>query len=326
MKWLAALLSTALISTPAQIIQGDFSEFLERSAEAEFSGERLISCSTPDGVRDSVLEITQTSQSLVYSSSIGEGGAVRTGQGMAAVVDSGGSLRFTEVSSEDSSILRSNRYRTREPERGVFLGRNVEVIIVERDEIPRARLVFDEETGALLRSLVLGKHRVYCDARMISFHPSLNTAEIAGISPPDPANQEQVRKLETVDDFDRNVFPSRVEDFRRIDQFRFTPENKDDSKQVLAYYTDGFFSFTLLHSRNPLEVADSEQMTRFNQNGGTYQRHYGSGTALHVWETPRGGLAAYGDLPPDLWEVVLEELPHPGKPSVFTRWWRQLFG
>ena len=39
-----------------------------------------------------------------------------------------------------------------------------------------------------------------------------------------------------------------------------------------------------------------------------------------------GGMALVGDLPPDLHEAVLSEMPHPEDPGFFRRWWRSLFG
>jgi hypothetical protein len=37
-------------------------------------------------------------------------------------------------------------------------------------------------------------------------------------------------------------------------------------------------------------------------------------------------MALVGDLPPDLHEAVLEELPRPETPGLFRRLWRSLFG
>jgi len=37
-------------------------------------------------------------------------------------------------------------------------------------------------------------------------------------------------------------------------------------------------------------------------------------------------MALVGDLPPDLHETVLSDMPHPQDPGLFRRFWRALFG
>lgn len=310
-RW--SLLLALVLLTPA-ITAADLSAYLERSAAAEFEGEQVVTCSTPDGVRDAVLEIVSRGGSLVVTSPVGEGQSLSAGYGTLAVAGPDGAVRATEVASaSDGPGLSLYAIDRASPE--MYLGRPAETILVDRQGEPRARMTFDAATGALLRSVVFGAdQRVYCDARMVSFETVADTAAVA------PPTSDDVRVLESTDTFDPRALPDEVEGFQRLDQYAY------DDSSVLAYYSDGFFAFTVLHSRRPVTLDTTETLTRVQAEGGTYQRLYGAGTALYVWESRLGGLAMFGDLPPDLQEQVLAGLPRPGKPSFFIRWWRRLFG
>ena len=308
-----SLLLALVLLTPA-ITAADLSTYLERSSTAQFQGEQVVTCSTPDGVRDAVLEIISRGGELVVTSPVGEGQFLSAGYGVLAVAAPDGSVRATEVASATDGPGPS-LYGIDRASPGMYLGRPTETILVERQGELRAQMTFDAATGALLRSVVFdGDQRVYCDARMVSFDTNVDSAA----SPP-PASGE-VRVLQTTDSFDARALPDEVEGFRRLDQYAY------DDSSVLAYYSDGFFAFTVLHSRRPVTLQTSEPLTEVEADGGSYQRLYGPGTALYVWESRLGGLAMFGDLPPDLQERVLAGLPRPGKPSFFIRWWRRLFG
>ncbi len=312
MKKASSLVALVLL-VPA-ITAADLSTYLERSSEARFQGEQVVTCSTPDGVRDAVLEIVSRGGELVVTSPVGEGQSLSAGYGVLAVAAPDGSVRATEVSSATDGPGPS-LYRIERATPGIYLGRPVETIVVEREGQPRARMTFDAVTGALLRSVVFDvDQRVYCDARMVTFDTEVDEGGTA------PAAPDDVRVLETTDSFDARALPDEVEGFQRLDQYAY------DDSSVLAYYSDGFFAFTILHSRKPVSLQTSEPLTEVDTDGGSYQRLYGPGTALYVWESPLGGLAMFGDLPPDLQEQVLAGLPRPGKPSFFIRWWRRLFG
>ncbi len=302
-----------ILLTPV-ITAADLSDYLERSATAEFQGDQIVTCSTPDGVRDAVLQIVGRDGALVVTSPVGDGRSLSAGAGSLAVAGPDGSVRSTQVVSATDGPGPA-RYAIAAAIPGTYLGRIVETVVVERDGEPRARMTFDVETGALLRSVVFqADERVYCDARMVTFDPSAPEVLAPGSDP------DAVHVLESTQDFDLRALPDEVEGFVRLDQYRY------DDSSVLAYYSDGFFSFTLLHSRRPVRLETSEALTRVDAGGGFYERIYGPGTALYVWESQLGGLAMFGDLPPDLQERVMAGLPEPGQPSFFIRWWRRLFG
>jgi hypothetical protein len=94
----------------------------------------------------------------------------------------------------------------------------------------------------------------------------------------------------------------------------------------MAYYTDGLFSFSLLSSHRPVEVEGMEEAPTVDLPFGSYQRIFTPGRSLFLWEAATGGMALFGDLPPDLAEEVLSGLPPPQRPGFWERWWRRLFG
>jgi hypothetical protein len=57
-----------------------------------------------------------------------------------------------------------------------------------------------------------------------------------------------------------------------------------------------------------------------------YERSFTPGQSTYAWETKDSGMAMVGDLPPDLYEAVLSELPEPATPNLLRRLWRRLFG
>ena len=111
--------------------------------------------------------------------------------------------------------------------------------------------------------------------------------------------------------------PESVAGFDLLDQY------EDESGVRFAYYSDGFFSFALFETPTAVAVPDS---TPVELESGDYLRVFTAGQVTYVWERREFGMALVGDLPPDLHETVLAEMPHPEDPGLFRRWWRALFG
>jgi hypothetical protein len=67
---------------PVQVALGaELDELLTRSQEASYAAEQTISCSTPDGVRDAVVRITQADGDMTISSSVTDDVEVAAGAG-----------------------------------------------------------------------------------------------------------------------------------------------------------------------------------------------------------------------------------------------------
>ena len=174
-------------------------------------------------------------------------------------------------------------------------------------------MTFDTATGALLAARIRNADEtIYCDIRMVEFTAGAGTAEI-----PDAATSTS--RLEPVDSPDDPRLPEDVAGFARLETYEW------DKGGVVAYYTDGLFSFALIATDRPV-VLDDSTAEAVEIDGDEYVRWFGAGQVIYVWETTNGGVTMYGDLPLDMQAGVLEGLPAPQQQGVLTRWWRSIFG
>lgn len=302
---LVTLISLVVLA-PSPAFAGELDELLERSGEPAYTAEQTISCSTPDGARDAVVRIVQTGPQLRVTSTADEGVEVLSGAG-------GWSLRSGEgiVSSaavESAGDTATPVYQVERVGPIVFLDRAAMRYRLHRDGVERAELVFDLETGALVSSTTFeADGSAYCQRRFVSFQPG--APELSSAETVVPAGVEPV-------DTDLGL-PEVVAGFQRLDQYR------DEAGVRFSYFSDGFFSFAVFEARSEV-VLPGAVVVRLGD--GVYQRDTGPGQVTYVWETSSGVMALVGDMPFDLQEAVLTELPPPSDPGFFRRVWRTLFG
>jgi hypothetical protein len=297
-----------LMLVPATSALGtELEELLERGKDASYSAEQLISCSTPDGVRDAIVRITLASGELTVSSNVTDDIEVSAGAGGWSLTQGGGLVAEAAVAAggEKAEPL----YTVEDVGAVEYLGRGAMSYLLIRDGEPRAELVVDDETGALVEAVTYAVDgEVYCERRFVSLDTQMplsqdEAAPGSGITPPNLV--------------DESTLPVAVAGFERLDQY------EDEDGFRFAYYSDGFFSFALFET--PTAVALPEATT-VELGSGIYNRVFTAGQVTYVWETRDGGRALIGDLPPDLHESVLAEMPHPQNPGFLRRWWRNLFG
>ena len=310
MRKLVALVAVFALVPATAAVGADLDELLTRSQEANYSAEQIISCSTPDGVRDAVVRITQSGKDLTLSSSVTDDVEIAAGAGSWSLRQSGGLVAEAAV---DAGNEKTDPLYSVVEERSVeFLGRAAMSYLLLRDGSPRAELVFDDETGALVEAVTFSiEGDVYCERRFVSIdagaaETSALAAETAG------SDGTSLTGVET------GSLPDEVAGFELLDQY------EDEEGLRFAYYSDGFFSFALFET-GPDAVALSESDV-VEVDSGAYQRVFTAGQVTYVWETRAGGMALVGDLPPDLHEPVLAAMPAPEDPGFLRRWWRNLFG
>lgn len=285
----------------------DLEELLNRGHEASYSAEQVISCTTPEGVRDALVRIDQVGGELQVTSGVTDEVEVVSGAG-------GWTLRR-----DDGDVVQSNITGTEAPDDPIYtveeegaveyLGRAAMAYLLIRDGEPRAELVIDDRTGAVVQSVTLTiDNEVYCDRRFVSLDTEAPVIEEAESATGEGSELTLV---------DTSNLPETVAGFDLLDQY------EGDSDVRFAYYSDGFFSFALFETPKLVVLPDS---TVVEFEAGEYQRAFTAGQVTYVWETADGGMAMVGDLPPDLHEAVLSETPHPEDPGLFRRWWRALFG
>lgn len=284
----------------------DLEELLRRGHDASYSAEQVISCSTPDGVRDALVRIEKVGGELRLTSTVSDDVEVTAGAGGWTLTQGDGLVAEAAVAGGEA--MAESLY-TIEGEQAVeYLGRAAMAYLLIRDGEPRAELTIDDETGAVVEAVTLTiDNEVYCERRFVSLDTGVPVIEERTSSP----ENTSPTLVET------SSLPERVSGFVLLDQY------EDEDGVRFAYYSDGFFSFAMFETPTAVAVPDS---TSVEFDSGVYRRVFTAGQATYVWETRDSGMALVGDLPPDLHEAVLAEMPHPEDPGVFRRWWRALFG
>ncbi|HJQ76721.1 MAG TPA: hypothetical protein VJ948_05605 [Acidimicrobiia bacterium] len=307
MRRLTALVAFLVLVPATSALGTELGELLERSQDASYSAEQIISCVTPDGARDALVSIDQSGGELRVSSSVTGDVEVTAGSGEWTLTRHGNEV--AEASVGGGSAKSEPLYTVEDRGEVDYLGRDALAYLLVRDGQPRAELLVDEETGAFVEAVTLDiDGEIYCERRFVSFQ----------------AGETQVEELEAQPEEGLSPtvasspgLPEELAGFELLDQYA------DEDGVRFAYYSDGFFSFAVFETEQAVALPGAATI---ELGSGSYRRVFTAGQVTYVWETLAGGLALVGDLPPDLHEAVLAELPHPQDPGFFRRWWRNLFG
>lgn len=285
----------------------DLEEWLDRAARAEYEGRQFTICDTPDGTRVEVVEVAQRDGLL----------EVRAAAGRAVVSPDGvyersadGSVTVLDAETASDWEL-AERYRVEYGDAEVVLDRPVDVLRVLEDGLPRVELSFDRQTGAVLQAEVFnGDQSRYCTSSFLHFESGTEEIERPAVI---------ARVIEPSDVADERL-PDQLAGFMRKDAY------EGPGGSTTGFYSDGIFSFTLVTADRRLNVQGVPATTAATVGAAVYDRSFSAGQSYHSWETPAGGYVMLGDLPIDLQQEVLDELPKPGKPNFFARFWRKFFG
>lgn len=307
MKRILALVVTLTLVPASAAWATELDELLERSLDASYTAEQIISCSTPDGVRDAVVTIAQSNGEIRMASTVTGDVQVSSGAGGWTLSRQGGVISSASVDSGVEPF--EPLYQVEGAGSSDFLGRGAAVHRLLRDGVLRAQLVFDDETGALVAATTFSANGdTYCDRRFVVFDPTDPGFESQELV--DSEGLQPQTGLET-------TLPESVAGFNRLDMY------EDEVGFRFAYYSDGFFSFAIFETPTTVALPGAETV-QFGE--GAYKRTFTAGQVTYVWETRSGGMAMLGDLPPDLHEGVLMSLPASQTPGIFRRLWRSLFG
>jgi hypothetical protein len=266
----------------------------------------VITCSTPDGVRDAVVELSQASGELHIGAPVAPDVEVASGFGGWSLVRGGDVVSSANV--DDAGETPEPLYAVDDGEPTDYLGREATMYRMTADGVVRAEMVVDSESGALLRVVTFNADgSVFCERRFVTFNPEAPTTQQAETAPEGEASEAGV-------DSD---LPETLGGFQRLDVYR------DEEGILFAYYSDGFFSFAVFQTPTLVELDGGSNLT---VGEGAYTRSFGPGQVTYAWETQGGAMALIGDLPPDMHEEVLQGLPDPQDPGLWRRVWRNLFG
>jgi hypothetical protein len=308
----AALTVVALFGQAWPARATDLGPYLERAAASEYSGEVFVVCDTPDGTVAQFVEVARSGGELWVRTS-GSEAVSADGELYQRAAD--GTVEAVRIDSSADWEL-SSRYTAVDAGKAKELERPVQVVTVMQGDVERVTLHFDDATGALLRSEVRnGDRSLYCSSSFVSFSEEPPTIDTS-------VRQTTPEAIEVIDfqDIDEETLPARVGGFDRLDVYE-GPESS-----TVAYYSDGVFSFTVITSRRTVTIPELEDAPVAEIAGEKYQRLFQPGQVVYAWESRVGGYALIGDLPIDLQEAVLGDLPRPGRPGFFVRLWRSWFG
>lgn len=306
MRRLIALVVLITIVPAGVAFGAELDELLSESQAASYSAEQIISCSTPDGERDALVRIEQVGDELRVTSSVSDDVEVISGSGQWTLTR--GEEQVVHANVDSGEATAEDLYTVEELGAVEYLGRAAMAYLLIREGEPRAELVIDEETGAVVEAVTLTiGNEVYCERRFVS----LDTDPPEITEPTAEAAETPPTLIET------STLPEEVGGFELLDQY------VDEDGVRFAYYSDGFFSFAVFETPTAVALPGAE-LVEFAS--GRYSRIFTAGQVTYVWETLDHGVALVGDLPPDMHEAVLAEMPHPQDPGLFRRWWRALFG
>jgi hypothetical protein len=284
----------------------DLDQILEESKEASYGAEQVITCSTPDGARNAVVELSQASGELHIGAPVAPDVEVASGFGGWSLVRDGDVVNSATV--DDAGETPDPLYSVDDGTPTDYLGREAMMYRMTGDGVVRAELVVDAEAGALLRVVTFNADgSVFCERRFVTFDP-------------DPPAQPDTKSGAEVEASEMGVetdLPETLGGFQRLDVYR------DDEGILFAYYSDGFFSFAVFQTPALVTVEGGSKVT---VGDGAYTRSFGPGQVTYAWETPAGAMALVGDLPPDMHQAVLDGLPAAQDPGLWQKLWRNLFG
>lgn len=307
MRRLLAIVVLLTVMPATAALGTDLDELLTRGKDASYSAEQVISCSTPDGDRDALIRIEQNGDDLRLTSNLGNDVQVTAGAGGWTLTRDDGLVAQATVDRGEAEA--AALYTVEDGGTVEYLGRAAMAYLLIRDGQPRAELVVDDETGAVVEAVTLTlDNEVYCERRFVSLDtdvPAFEEGDAASLEKIPPSIAET------------SSLPDSVAGFALLDRY------EDEDGVRFAYYSDGFFSFALFETPSTVDLPES---TPVEFGSGGYLRVFTAGQVTYVWETLESGMALVGDLPPDLHEAVLAEMPRPEDPGFFRRWWRAWFG
>lgn len=305
------LVLVLVLMMPQSVALGvDLDELLEESRSASYSAEQLISCSTPDGSRDALIQLEQRGGEVRYGGKSETGPQVWSGFGGWQVQADGSVVESAAVTGDDAAADDSSgpdTYTVEETEEMSYLGRTSTRYNLLAGDFPRAELVVDVETGVLLVVTTFdGDGEPYCERRFVEFNPEAPDWETS-----EAESGEELAASST------SHLPEAIGDFTLLDAY------VDDAGLTFGYYSDGFFSFAVFESSVEIVLDGGVEHLA---DGHRYLREFSPGQVTYTWPVQGGGMAMIGDLPPDMHDQVLEELPNPYDAGFFRRLWRNLFG
>ena len=304
---LASLTGVLVVALLGSADAQELDDYLTDADQATFGGRQATWCSFGGQTEFSVVSVEHAGPLVMVEAA---GSSQMVGGGRYSVVDDvGGGIAISDWSSTDVS----GRYSTASVEAESRLGRDVVVVSVAEGELIRARMWFDDETGAALGSEVYDDTgELFRLSWMLDF--DANARKIYA------ALREAGSVYDVVAKTDVKSLPNTAAGYSLVDTYAGPDES------VHFFYGDGLFSFSVFVIDGRIANSPFVDAETMNVGGRDYRWLL---TPSDLWVQWSGGGLTYvlvGDLPPDHLEEVLPELPLPSQANILSRFWRGLFG
>lgn len=300
---------TGLLFIVAADVAGatELDDYLAEASEASFAGRQATWCSYSDHTEFSVISIEHAGSLVMVENA---GSPQMVGGGRNAVQ---GESSVGVAISDWTSIAPSGRYSTGAVDREKRLGRNAAVVTVDEGDLVRARIWFDEETGATLGSEVYDRDgELFRFSWMLEFDPY--PRKIYTMMGDDGSVYDMVVAT------DSDNLADTVAGYTRVDTYTGPDES------LHAFYADGLFSFSVFVIEGQVTTTPFSDSDAMKVDNAEYRWLL---TPSDLWVQWTGNGLTYvlvGDLPPDHLEQVLPELPRPSRGNILNRIWQGLFG
>jgi len=285
-------------------LASDLEDHLANAADADYAGEQATWSSFEDATEFNVVSVEHAGSKVMVES----GATLQVvGDGRVSTVDSGNGVALSHW----SSVPLADRYAAASTTAEVRLGRDAVAFTIGQDGVVRARIWFDEATGAALGSEIYdGDGELFRMSWMLDFDP--NPRRIYTVA--------EASSYDVVVTADADELAESIAGYSRVDTY----QGPNDS--IHSFYSDGLFSFSVFQisgegSPGPFEDAETMEL-----DSGAYRWIL---TPAELWVQWSGSDQTYvlvGDLPPDHLEEVLSELPSPSSGNLLSRIWKGIFG
>jgi len=290
-------------AVPAQA--GDLDDYLERAADADYTGRRVVVTTWDGRTEAEIVEVTRVGGVVMIA---GPTSDIMIGEGKVAMDGAGGVALAVW-----SAPAAGDKYTATEVGDVTRLGRPARSVTIYEGTVVRARIIFDVATWVpLVTEIYDGDGDLF---RVAAF---TDLEEVPGQAVAAVRNHEG-DAYDVVPRVDNSTLPETAAGYQRLDTYL----GADGIAH--GFYGDGLFSFSVfvvpaVGATPQLDGGDVRSLAG---------HRYGVVVEAHeVWVSWRHGRTGYilvGDLPPDHLELVLDDLPAPKAPNLLERFF-DLFG
>ena len=292
-RWTALLAGLLVMVVGLPASAGELEDHLEERALLSLRGEQLISCSTEEGVDTALLQVAMAGGSTLS---------------WVAADDE----KATPVPVAVPGLWElADRYRVALVDEVEYLGAPADLFVIAEGDVKRVELLFDQETSVMVSLTTFQPDGAeICQARMLSWELDPSVV-LASDEEPGPSDLLPLTN--------HNAIP------QQIAGFDLTASGETDS-YLVGRYADGIFTFTLTVFDDIVELTELNDPQVQDIGRNKYLVDIQSfGRTLHHWTVGNDTYLVVGELPSDLSEEVLKELPAPRALGFWERI-RSIFG